>query len=72
VNGYVSKSSRVEKATRPNVMGCLPTCQGPDNPPRYEATTSLDYMRWFARQYDYVREQESNEPANPGVPDTPA
>ncbi len=54
------------------VMECLPTCQGPDNPPRYEPTTYLDYMRWFARQYDHVREQDVYEPANPGVPETQA
>jgi isopenicillin N synthase-like dioxygenase len=49
-------------------MVCLPTCQGPDNPPRYEPTTYADYMRWFARQYDHVREQDAHEPTNPGVP----
>ena len=31
-------------------MHCLPSCQGPDNPPRYEPTTYADYMLWFARQ----------------------
>jgi isopenicillin N synthase-like dioxygenase len=59
-------------ATYNYVMECLPTCQGPDNPPRYEPTTYLDYMRWFARQYDHVRAQDAYEPANPGVPDTQA
>lgn len=51
-------------------MVCLPTCQSPDNPPRYEPTTYLDYMRWFARQYDHVRERDTHEPADPGVPNT--
>ena len=53
-------------------MACLPTCQGPDNPPRYAPTTYLDYMRWFARQYDHVRAQDAHEPGDPGVPDTQA
>lgn len=53
-------------------MTCLPTCQGPDNPPHYAPTTYLDYMRWFTRQYDHVRDQDHHEPDNPGVPDTQA
>jgi len=53
-------------------MTCRPTCQGPDHPPRYAPTPSLDYMRWFARQYDHVRDQDHHEPDNPGVPDTQA
>lgn len=53
-------------------MACLPTCQGPDNPPRYEPTTYLDYMQWFARQYDHVRDQDTHEPNDPGVPQTQA
>jgi isopenicillin N synthase-like dioxygenase len=51
-------------------MACLPTCQGPDNPPRYAPTTYLDYMRWFARQYDHVRDRDAQEAHDPGVPDT--
>ena len=39
------------------VMTCLPTCQGPGNPPRYPPTTYARYMAWFAGQnYDHVRE----------------
>jgi isopenicillin N synthase-like dioxygenase len=53
-------------------MACLPTCQGPDNPPRYEPTTYLDYMLWFARQYDHVRARDTHEPKDPGVPGTQA
>jgi isopenicillin N synthase-like dioxygenase len=53
-------------------MACLPTCQGVDNPARYEPTTYSDYMRWFARQYDHVRDQDAQEPRDPGVPDTQA
>ena len=51
-------------------MACLPTCQGPDNPPRYAPITYQDYMMWFARQYDHVRAQDTHEPQDPGVPDT--
>ena len=29
------------------VMACLPTCTGPDNPPRYESITYPDYMTWY-------------------------
>jgi isopenicillin N synthase-like dioxygenase len=57
-------------ATYNYVMDCLPTCQGPENPPRYEPTTYSDYMRWFARQYDHVRDQDAQEPEDPGVPQT--
>ena len=55
-------------ATHNYPMACLPTCQGPDNPPRYEPTTYGEYMRWFARQYDHVRSRDSHEPDDPGVP----
>ena len=55
-------------ATHDYPMACLPTCQGPDNPPRYEPTTYGEYMRWFARQYDHVRHHDSHEPGDPGVP----
>jgi len=51
-------------------MACLPTCQGPDNPPRYAPITYQDYMGWFARQYDHVRAKDTHEPQDPGVPDT--
>ena len=55
-------------ATHDFAMECLPTCQGPDNPPRYEPTTYGEYMRWFARQYDHVRGRDRHEPEDPGVP----
>jgi hypothetical protein len=39
-------------------MECLPSCQGPDNPPRYPPTTYAQYMEWFAGQnYDHVRDK---------------
>lgn len=34
-------------------MECLPTCQGPDNPPRYEPITYPEYMTWF-RNLNYA------------------
>ncbi len=37
-------------------MVCLPTCQGPGNPPRYPPTTYADYMAWFTNaNYAHVR-----------------
>ncbi len=40
------------------VMECLPTCQGPGKPPRYEPTTYTEYMLWFARQnYPHFRDE---------------
>jgi isopenicillin N synthase-like dioxygenase len=53
-------------------MACLPTCQDADNPARYEPITYLDYMLWFTRQYDHVRDQDAHTPAEPGVPVTQA
>jgi hypothetical protein len=29
-------------------------------------------MRWFAWQYDHVRAQDPQEPADPDVPETPS
>jgi isopenicillin N synthase-like dioxygenase len=52
-------------------MACLPTCCGPDNPPRYEPITYMDYMLWFTRQnYEHVRDKDQTEAADPGVPAT--
>ncbi len=28
-------------------MECLPSCTGPENPPRYEAISYPDYMQWY-------------------------
>jgi isopenicillin N synthase-like dioxygenase len=37
-------------------MVCLPSCTSTDNPPRYPATTYMDYMIWYQNQnYDHVR-----------------
>ncbi|MBT6273127.1 MAG: isopenicillin N synthase family oxygenase [Chromatiales bacterium] len=32
-------------------MECISSCCPPDNPARYEPTTYVEYMRWFAAQY---------------------
>lgn len=40
-------------------MECLPTCQGADNPPRYEPISTMEYQRWFqAQNYDHIRNRE--------------
>ena len=36
-----------------HVMGCLPSCTGPGNPPKYEPITYVDYMTWF-RNMNYA------------------
>ena len=52
-------------------MSCLPTCQGSENPARYEAITYTDYMKWFSRKnYDHVRDKAGTEADDPGVPRT--
>lgn len=30
-------------------MSCLPTCTGPDNPPKYDPITYVEYMTWFRK-----------------------
>lgn len=32
------------------LMECLPTCQGPDRPPRHEPITVAAYSEWFAKE----------------------
>ncbi len=50
-------------------MACIPTCTGPDNPPKYEPITYVDYMLWFTRQnYDHVRAKDGENATDPGVP----
>lgn len=49
-------------------IACLPTCQGPDNPPRYPPTNYTEYMTWFARKnYDHQREREGDPGTAPGT-----
>jgi isopenicillin N synthase-like dioxygenase len=41
------------------VIACLPTCQGPENPPRFPPLTYDDYLRWwYDANYD-ARVQET-------------
>lgn len=51
-------------------MACLPTCQGPDNPPRYEPITYLEYMTGYTTaNYAAVRasaEGDAGRPVSPG------
>jgi isopenicillin N synthase-like dioxygenase len=49
-------------------MSCLPSCCNASNQARYEPTTYTEYMLWFSRQYDHVREMDPEAPANPGIP----
>ncbi len=38
-------------------MACLPTCCGPDDPPKFPPTTYMDYMLWFTGvNYAHARE----------------
>jgi isopenicillin N synthase-like dioxygenase len=49
------------------VMACLPSCQGPGNPPKFEPVTYTDYMNWFmSRNYDHARQGLKND-APPGT-----
>jgi len=37
-------------------MQCVPTCCGPDNPPKYAPETTEEYFSWFAKSnYDHLR-----------------
>ena len=49
--------SELDETVRDHVIECLPTCQGADNPARYEPTTYTKYMTWFATQnYAHFRD----------------
>ncbi len=42
-----------------HLMTCLPTCTSPDNPPKYESTTYMEFVsRYQALNYDHVRKAE--------------
>ncbi len=43
------------------VMECLPTCQGPDNPPKYKPVTYGAYLEWFLKM-NYFHQQGGGEP----------
>jgi isopenicillin N synthase-like dioxygenase len=43
-----------------HVMECLPSCTGPDNPPKYPPTTYYDYMVWYQSvNYDHAPERQA-------------
>jgi isopenicillin N synthase-like dioxygenase len=42
------------------VIGCLPTCQSPDNPAKYEPITYDDYALWYAmRNYVHLSHEQA-------------
>lgn len=48
-----------------HVMRCIPTCTGPDNPPKYEPSTYPEYMLWFgSRNYAHIRPKEGEKVAS--------
>ena len=42
------------------MIECLPTCQGPDNPPKYEPQTYGEFYAWFIRK-NYAHQQAAAE-----------
>ena len=41
------------------VIECLPTCQGPDRPPKYPPITYDEYLRWwYDANYDVARQND--------------
>lgn len=44
------------------VIACLPTCQSPDNKPKYEPITYHDYASWYADR-NYVHLSETQQAA---------
>jgi isopenicillin N synthase-like dioxygenase len=42
------------------VISCLPTCQSPDNPPRYAPNTYDEYALWYAtRNYVHLEQKQA-------------
>jgi isopenicillin N synthase-like dioxygenase len=62
----INASSRARYAipfffdTHPDtVISCLPTCQSPDNPPKYEPITYDAYALWYAtRNYEHLQQEQ--------------
>lgn len=44
------------------VMECLPTCQGPDNPPKYKPVTYGQYLDWFLKMNYFNQQKDGGEP----------
>ena len=44
------------------VIECLPTCQGPNNPPRFPSITYEDYLtRWYDANYKASLQDDARE-----------
>ena len=42
------------------MLECLPTCTGPDNPPKFDPITAYDYSVWFSSQnYQHMQKDET-------------
>jgi isopenicillin N synthase-like dioxygenase len=48
------------------VIACLPTCQGPDTPPRYPPISYEAYLRWWYDANYNAALQDDSAPASPG------
>jgi isopenicillin N synthase-like dioxygenase len=44
------------------VIDCLPTCQGPGDPPKYAPTPYGDYLVWFMRRNYHGATEEAPRP----------
>lgn len=45
-----------------HVMECIPTCTGPDTPPKYAPTTYPEYMLWFgSRNYAHIKPKDGEK-----------
>ena len=49
------------------LISCLPTCQGPDNPPKHPPITYADFLAWwYDANYDASRQDDMEWPTPPG------
>lgn len=47
------------------VVECLPTCQGPDNPPKYQPESYWDFYKWYmTNSYPHYEEFHEDEAAS--------
>jgi hypothetical protein len=50
-------------------IACLPTCQGPGNPPRYAPITYAAYLDWwYDANYNAARQRDVPEPERHSTP----
>ena len=41
------------------IISCLPSCQSPENPPKYEPVTYDEYALWYAtRNYEHLKQEQ--------------